>query len=183
MADDSETAHTMEDVANASNDFYDETVAKGFDPTLEGKTLMNLLEGDTLPLVTAACEAISQPGRYCFLPTALPSLLTYFPSFLLSSTPFHVFLSSLPFLSVFLLFLPSALPSCIPSTFQGKLAAAISAYRSIPSHEPEHLGAKVKAVVVKMNAPHLQPSSIEERIKDGVNPACWGIFTLMSNME
>jgi hypothetical protein len=36
----------------------------------------------------------------------------------------------------------------------------------------------VKGVVDKLEAPHLKPSGIEQRLLSGVDSACFGLFTL-----
>lgn len=46
----------------------------------------------------------------------------------------------------------------------------------------DELGSKVHVVVDTLEAPHLKPSGIEERLLSGVKPACFGLFTLMQNL-
>ncbi len=45
------------------------------------------------------------------------------------------------------------------------------------------LGSEIKAVVNELDAPHLRPTSILQRIQDGVKPACHGLFTLVDYLK
>ena len=45
------------------------------------------------------------------------------------------------------------------------------------------LGAKVAAVIEELDAAHLRPTGIEERLKSGVDAACHGIAALLTNIK
>jgi hypothetical protein len=45
------------------------------------------------------------------------------------------------------------------------------------------VGTEIKAVVSELDAPHLRPTSILQRIQDGVKPACHGLFTLVDYLK
>jgi hypothetical protein len=47
----------------------------------------------------------------------------------------------------------------------------------------ESIGADIKAVVSDLDAPHLRPTSILQRIQGGVKPACHGLFTLVDYLR
>lgn len=44
------------------------------------------------------------------------------------------------------------------------------------------IGARVLAVVGELEAPHLRAGGIRERLQGGVDAACFGLVTLLSNM-
>ena len=44
------------------------------------------------------------------------------------------------------------------------------------------LGVAVRGVIDALEAPHLRPSGIESRLRSGVKPACYGLFTLMQHL-
>ena len=68
-----------------------------------------------------------------------------------------------------------------------KLESCISKFTELfpppsASSNSEEIGLAIKKVVVKLDAPHLQPSGILERLEE--NPmALWGLFTLCGNLE
>ena len=53
-------------------------------------------------------------------------------------------------------------------------------WRNRPTPE---LAAAVQKVVTDLDAEHLRPTGIEERLIAGVQPACHGLFTLLQNMQ
>ncbi|KAJ1486771.1 hypothetical protein T484DRAFT_1788571 [Baffinella frigidus] len=69
-----------------------------------------------------------------------------------------------------------ALGTACQSVGQGaQLESARGAWVSWKDAEASELGAEVSAVVSRLEAPHLRPSGIEERILGGVAPACYGL--------
>ena len=46
----------------------------------------------------------------------------------------------------------------------------------------ETLGRDVKNVIDTLEAPHLRPTGIESRLRSGVKPACFGLFSLMQHL-
>ena len=48
---------------------------------------------------------------------------------------------------------------------------------------PEHLGEQVREVVERLDAPHLRPSGIEQRLLGGTLPACHGLLSLVKHMS
>ena len=64
-----------------------------------------------------------------------------------------------------------------------QLAAARGKWeQSLSAAEPDAIASVVRSVVERLDAPHLKPSGIEQRVLSGVQPACFGLFTLMSQM-
>ncbi len=47
----------------------------------------------------------------------------------------------------------------------------------------DSIGSEIHAVVSELDAPHLRPTSILQRIQGGVKPACHGLFTLMDFLK
>jgi hypothetical protein len=53
----------------------------------------------------------------------------------------------------------------------------------ISSSSDEALGSVVGRVVEDLDAPHLKPAGIHERLRGGVDLACYGVATLMANVK
>jgi len=71
---------------------------------------------------------------------------------------------------------------CASKLSAEKWQAAISKFDSWKDSDPAELGAAIQAVVDHLDAVHLQPSSIVERISGGVDAAAFGVATLMQNL-
>lgn len=70
--------------------------------------------------------------------------------------------------------------ACTKLNTGGKLDHARSRYQPWAAHK-EKLGAAVHTIVDDLEAPHLKPSGIEQRLLGGVHASCWGLFTLMTH--
>ena len=86
----------------------------------------------------------------------------------------------------------NALAACFDSAEVSNICTAISEtrwqnckdfWRSLLSAKNEDLGAKIKTVVEDLDAPHLRPTSILQRIQGGVKPACYGLFSLIDHLK
>jgi len=76
-----------------------------------------------------------------------------------------------------------ALGTACQSVGQGaQLESARVAWAGWKDAEAGDLGAEVAAVVDRLDAPHLRPSGIEQRILGGVAPACYGLCSLMREL-
>eukprot|EP00277_Geminigera_cryophila_P041451 CAMPEP_0173095138 /NCGR_PEP_ID=MMETSP1102-20130122/31634_1 /TAXON_ID=49646 /ORGANISM="Geminigera sp., Strain Caron Lab Isolate" /LENGTH=127 /DNA_ID=CAMNT_0013984741 /DNA_START=1 /DNA_END=384 /DNA_ORIENTATION=+ len=51
------------------------------------------------------------------------------------------------------------------------------------SDEQQSLGPAVKAVIEDLEAEHLRPSGILQRLQQGVDPACHGLCALMGHLD
>ena len=47
----------------------------------------------------------------------------------------------------------------------------------------EERAARLEEVVTTLDAPHLRASSIEQRLEEGMTPACYGFATLVANLK
>ena len=61
--------------------------------------------------------------------------------------------------------------------------ALMGTWLPISSSSDEALGSVVGRVVEDLDAPHLKPAGIHERLRGGVDLACYGVATLMANVK
>ena len=71
--------------------------------------------------------------------------------------------------------------ACTTLNASSSLANARVRWQPWARHNNEKLGTAVQAVIEDLDAPHLKPSGIEQRLLGGVNASCFGLFTLMAN--
>lgn len=73
--------------------------------------------------------------------------------------------------------------ACASLNQSAKCDDAIRAYQeSFGGKSPEELGSAVRTVIESLEAPHLKPTGILKRLTSGVQPACFGLLTLMQNL-
>ena len=72
--------------------------------------------------------------------------------------------------------------ACTALNTTAKLAEARSLYLTWSDVHRPKLGAAVHAVIDELDAPHLKPSGIEQRLQNGVAASCFGVFQLMNNL-
>ena len=70
----------------------------------------------------------------------------------------------------------------LPASVSWSLASMREAWRRLETDE-RSVGARVRAVIETLDAPHLRPSSIEERLKNGTTAACFGCVSLFNNLR
>jgi len=61
--------------------------------------------------------------------------------------------------------------------------ACADARKAVVALSDTELGSKVAAVIEELDAAHLRPTGIEERLKSGVDAACHGIAALLTNIK
>ena len=71
--------------------------------------------------------------------------------------------------------------ACLALGHQEKMAVARRIWE--PWRNDPTCGEAVHKVVKDLDAEHLRPTSIEQRLIAGVQPACLGLFTLMQNLK
>eukprot|EP00320_Phaeocystis_rex_P022202 CAMPEP_0119077304 /NCGR_PEP_ID=MMETSP1178-20130426/94242_1 /TAXON_ID=33656 /ORGANISM="unid sp, Strain CCMP2000" /LENGTH=123 /DNA_ID=CAMNT_0007059651 /DNA_START=87 /DNA_END=458 /DNA_ORIENTATION=+ len=71
--------------------------------------------------------------------------------------------------------------ACLALGHQEKMAVALRIWE--PWRNDPTCGEAVHKVVKDLDAQHLRPTSIEQRLIAGVQPACLGLFTLMQNLS
>ena len=59
---------------------------------------------------------------------------------------------------------------------------AAATWRAWAGATPQAQGEAVEGVVVSLDAAHLRPSGILDRLRQGVAPACFGLATLLQNL-
>lgn len=69
------------------------------------------------------------------------------------------------------------------ATVGPRWTAAQEAWSRAEKLPDEQLGTAVEAVVQDLDAAHLLPSSIAERLRGGVDAACHGLATLLANIK
>lgn len=71
--------------------------------------------------------------------------------------------------------------ACLALGNQEKLTAARRIWE--PWRDDPGLGDAIRKVVTDLDAEHLRPTSIEQRLIAGIQPATMGLFTLMQNLR
>ena len=71
--------------------------------------------------------------------------------------------------------------ACLALGHQEKMEVARRIWE--PWRDDPNCGQAVHKVVTDLDAEHLRPTSIEQRLIAGVQPACLGLFTLMQNLR
>lgn len=86
----------------------------------------------------------------------------------------------------------AALAMCLECSDVSDICMKVSRARWIQCEEAwksqlkfgsDELGQNIKSVVEDLDAPHLRPTSILDRIQGGVNPACHSLFALMDHLK
>ena len=75
----------------------------------------------------------------------------------------------------------AARTACLALGHQEKMGVARRIWE--PWRDDPTCGQAVQRVVTDLDAEHLRPTSIEQRLIAGVQPACLGLFTLMQNLK
>ena len=75
----------------------------------------------------------------------------------------------------------AARTACLALGHQEKMGVARRIWE--PWRDDPTCGEAVQKVVADLDAEHLRPTSIEQRLIAGVQPACLGLFTLMQNLK
>ena len=70
----------------------------------------------------------------------------------------------------------------LPASVAWSFESMRDAWRRLEADE-RSVGARVRAVIETLDAPHLRPSSIEERLKNGTTAACFGCVSLFNNLR
>jgi hypothetical protein len=65
----------------------------------------------------------------------------------------------------------------------GRWGSCESVAKAVRGMGDEELGRKIGRVVEDLDASHLRPTSIRKRLDDGVDAACHGVVTLLSNLK
>ena len=76
---------------------------------------------------------------------------------------------------------PATRTACLALGHQDKLEVARRIWE--PWRGDPTCGQAIHKVVTDLDAEHLRPTSIEQRLIAGVQPACLGLFTLMQNLK
>ena len=80
------------------------------------------------------------------------------------------------------LFSTEALAATCSRKLGGRWGACLTTWARLEPLGDAHLGAQVLAVADDLEAPHLRAGGIHERLQSGVDAACFGLATLLSNM-
>eukprot|EP00746_Dinoflagellata_sp_MGD_P062036 gnl/MRDRNA2_/MRDRNA2_26155_c0_seq1.p1 gnl/MRDRNA2_/MRDRNA2_26155_c0~~gnl/MRDRNA2_/MRDRNA2_26155_c0_seq1.p1 ORF type:complete len:137 (-),score=45.36 gnl/MRDRNA2_/MRDRNA2_26155_c0_seq1:232-642(-) len=72
--------------------------------------------------------------------------------------------------------------TCASKLSEDNWGAATDKFNSWKDSDPEELGAAIKAVMDHLDADHLQPSSMVERLNEGIDACAFGVQTLMQNL-
>ena len=80
------------------------------------------------------------------------------------------------------LFSTEALSATCSRKLGGRWGACLKTWARLEPLGDAHLGAQVLAVADDLEAPHLRAGGIHERLQSGVDAACFGLATLLSNM-
>eukprot|EP00462_Mataza_sp_D1_P018865 CAMPEP_0175127788 /NCGR_PEP_ID=MMETSP0087-20121206/4574_1 /TAXON_ID=136419 /ORGANISM="Unknown Unknown, Strain D1" /LENGTH=81 /DNA_ID=CAMNT_0016409791 /DNA_START=129 /DNA_END=374 /DNA_ORIENTATION=+ len=69
-------------------------------------------------------------------------------------------------------------------TLSSKWNVCLSQWEGLKEKASEDkLGPDIEKVVTDLDAPHLLPSGILKRMETGIAPACYGLATLLNNLN
>ena len=95
-------------------------------------------------------------------------------------------------------FVPAKEEAALRSMFDGSSADALKnaceAINQVPKFDELHakwrtleatgcVAVRVKAVIDELEAPHLRPTGIQDRLLSGTHAACYGLFSLFTNIS
>eukprot|EP00035_Acanthoeca_spectabilis_P025809 m.459993 g.459993 ORF g.459993 m.459993 type:complete len:129 (-) comp21889_c0_seq1:137-523(-) len=76
-----------------------------------------------------------------------------------------------------------ALCSICAKTLGSRWATVLSKYKTVADMPDSELASAIVGVVETLDARHLLPSGIKKRLEEGINPACFGLATLIDNLH
>ena len=80
------------------------------------------------------------------------------------------------------LFEDTATCTTCESKLGGRWAACLRTWAELEKMDDSELGVQILQVVEELDAPHLKAEGIQERLQGGVDAACFGLATLISNL-
>lgn len=73
--------------------------------------------------------------------------------------------------------------ACSALNQSSKWTEAQQIWSTLGLKDDQALGASVRKVVESLEAPHLKPTGIASRLDNGVNATCFGLFSLLQNLN
>ena len=125
-----------------------------FDGVQEAKALHSIMDGDSRPPCRTACAALGKEAK-------LKSMLAIWEPWRIKS---HSELAG---------------RNCAPMPD----AMSVPKFAAHPASAPPARAEAVHQVVNDLDAEHLRPTGIEQRLIAGVQPACMGLITLLQNLR